>query len=762
MAPGTPGRHRGPRPQVNNNIGEAGRTTNIAPPKGVPRDSAGHERPDAFFNRADAGSDYDDEADYAEDQYDDEAYAERSVAAVARQQSAKKKVVNGQQRGARAERPDRYLIGEDRGRKTGVVKAVSRRDAEGFEDPDAFFQSSPARSVATATTARSTIKKSVANGRLFHNGSPSGRDDEYGYDDQDESDMAIDDDTGLSPLTYQRQHPSTTGSAARRPSALRHSTTASGSRTVSRKGLSSPRENGAGSSSRRRLSSLEGDEEEVLEEEEDDEVREYDYEQDAGGAYGDQDEEEDEDEDEDEVVRAALGAKKPLTGAVSSAARGKGKARASYGSPDSAAESPSGLMKLDRNGRPVPVVDRKGKGRAIERSPSPVDMQPEHEEYYQPEFGGGGDEYSDDGVAGAGDNFQFDDDADAGAYGYDDDGAAGADGDEQDEEDDSPPVAGPSSRPMKGKPAASKGAKGKGKGKARARSSTSPGKKGVSSASQKGPSRKGAGLQRPREVIIDMSRKREREEGTVEIDGLRRSMREKIPRLETWRNERIIYKRRASGIGLGGIVRVPKVEPAPLSKAGVKKGRSASVRATSRAATVKREEAPEEEGCDDMTDPDGLVWSWEGNAEVSRRVAFTARMMSPKKTFDGKFSYQKIYQELDYLAGGILTLPPDGEKSLKSSKDNSYIFFCTQGSVSVTVHRTVFTIGPGGTFFVPRGNAYRIQATSNREVKLFFAQGRRVIEYDDGSTRADTKEDSQRYVQEEQLAAVEEEDEEDE
>lgn len=68
----------------------------------------------------------------------------------------------------------------------------------------------------------------------------------------------------------------------------------------------------------------------------------------------------------------------------------------------------------------------------------------------------------------------------------------------------------------------------------------------------------------------------------------------------------------------------------------------------------------------------------------------------------------------------------------------------------------------GGTFFIPRGNAYRIQATSNREVKLFFAQGRRVIEYDDGSTRADTKEDSQRYVQEEQLAAVEEEDEEDE
>lgn len=92
--------------------------------------------------------------------------------------------------------------------------------------------------------------------------------------------------------------------------------------------------------------------------------------------------------------------------------------------------------------------------------------------------------------------------------------------------------------------------------------------------------------------------------------------------------------------------------------------------------------------------------------------------MDPKPTFDKKFSYQKIYQELDYLAGGILTIPPNGEKALKPSKDNSYvrpslslsctsstradvavlartqIFYCIQGAVSVTIHRTVFSIGP--------------------------------------------------------------------
>jgi len=46
-------------------------------------------------------------------------------------------------------------------------------------------------------------------------------------------------------------------------------------------------------------------------------------------------------------------------------------------------------------------------------------------------------------------------------------------------------------------------------------------------------------------------------------------------------------------------------------------------------------------------------------------------------------------------------------------------------------------------------------------VRLFFSQGRRVIEYEDGSTRNDTKEDSQRYVHEQQLAEIEEEQEED-
>lgn len=524
--------------------------------------------------------------------------------------------------------------------------------------------------------------------------------------------------TSLSPTTYQRQHPS----SARGPSSLRHSTTASGAHSVSRKGLShsSPAVNGSARSNRRRLSDLSADGDED----------EYEEAQD--------DEEQSEDEDEDEVVRATLGADR-FSASPKRVDKGKGKSRARDEDQDDEEEeeedrrpakkrksvasnrrtsggssnigSPTGLMKLDKNGRPVQVVDRKGKGKAVERSPSPVDdeeQQFEEQDYYEQEFGGGYDDEEEQ----AGERFDFQDGVDSQDEQQEDE--------QQDEGEEDQPVAGPSSRPYKAAPKkkASKATKAK-TAKAtkpssrRARASSdedSPAHK----ASQRN-SRRGPGLKAPQPIIEAVDR-HYRETGTVEIDGgaclrsssktvtfadgpratVRRTTRERYGRLEYWRNERAIYNRRQSGLAVKAIVRVPKEEPVPLSKAGSKKGsrarRGTSAKPHSRGKSVKYE-PPEEEGCDDMTDPDGLVWSWEGDAETSRRefddldalahastdhaipagIAFTAKMMDPKPTFDGKFSYQKIYQELDYLAGGVLNIPPGGEKGLKPSKDNSYV-----------------------------------------------------------------------------------------
>ncbi|GAA5885410.1 hypothetical protein JCM6882_009611 [Rhodosporidiobolus microsporus] len=778
MAPPTPGRHRGPRPQVNNNIGEAGRTTNVVPPKYVPRDSAGHERAEDFFDRAANGGTYDDD--------DDEMYEPEPVAK-AKQSAKKKAVVNGA-REKRGERPDRYMLGEDRGRKTGVVKALSQRDAEGFEDVNNFFQSpSPTRSTATA---KSTVK-SRKNGQTLFN--PPSPEYEGGDFDEDESDMMVDDGTSLSPLTYQRLHPS----SARQPSSLRHSTAASGHESTSRRGLAtsspnSPRKSapgGGGAPSRRRLSSLSGSGDEAAAQDDDERF-------DFPSAYEEEQDESDDEAEEDEVVRATLGAGRYASANGSAKKLDKGKGRAVVRSDDeddedderdyaddydadetssrrksiaatstkkkkkkpaaprasgaSSAASPTaaistGLMKLDKNGRPVPVTtaaDRKGKGKEVVRSPSP-----QQDAYYDDDFGGGFDEYDRDGAQGEGVDEE-------GFPQYDEEDFEG----EGDDEDLDAP--GPSSRPSKEKKGkAAKAPAKKAKAKAGRRESDSPGpRKAAASQGRKRPLDQGQ-----ERVVEQVSRKRQREGGTVDVDGVRRSTRQRVEPLEYWRNERVIYRRRQSGIGMNAIVRVPKEEPLPLTKAGKKPGskRGSSARPHSARAASVKQEVPEEEGCDDMTDPDGLVWSWEGNAEHMRRVAFTAKMMDPKPTFDGTFAFQKIYQELDYLAGGVMVIPPGKAKGLKPSKDNSYIFYCIQGSVSVTVHRAIFTVGPGGTFFVPRGNSYSIKATSDREVRLFFAQGRRVLEFPNGDTRADTMDDSQQFVQQE-LDAVPEEDEEEE
>lgn len=122
------------------------RTTNIAPPKGVPRDSAGHERPEAFFDseeyprgddddeqqyrqqsaprrRANQRRDPSDDDDEDEDFGDQVRKSNQSAAANKKQQqqSARKRQPNGRtpvaaQRARGAERPDKYMLGDDRGR----------------------------------------------------------------------------------------------------------------------------------------------------------------------------------------------------------------------------------------------------------------------------------------------------------------------------------------------------------------------------------------------------------------------------------------------------------------------------------------------------------------------------------------------------------------------------------------------------------------------------------------------------------------------
>ncbi|GAA5904964.1 uncharacterized protein JCM6883_004924 [Sporobolomyces salmoneus] len=850
----TPGRQRGSRPQVQNEIGTYGRTTGIKPPdpKKVHRDSNGLENPEDFFNRAERSSEAEDEeggdsqqsgTEQSDSESDDLGNAANHTRASVKQ-SAKKRSGQVARRGAR---PDKFIPGEGRGRKTGAVVAEGRRDSDGLEDPDEFFNnanvSSPTGSVAT-TSYQSSIRRTTQSSRTtaqYGGAASSSRSQRTEYFEDDEE-MGDGDTTTLSPTTYQKRTQtvsasmSVSGSTARKPSSLRQSTLPSGSHSVSSKGLSKGRRssvagqteeefdgeeeeeeefdeegseepeviaNNSSKRQRRRFSSLTSDTrrraESVDTNQEEPIIEEYDLASDGvhdgegDTTMGDRTiqgeviEEDDDGSDLGNENSRITSASKSSSGRKSLASskggkvdKGKGRAvsesepeeeqeeedsstsrkksrvtEISSNSQRESRRSSVGLVKLDKNGKATPVVDKKtsgkGKEKEVVRSPSP-----RYDDYAQDDFGGGGD----DDEEAANFNYGGDDPDESLPQIEDEEVEPEQEQEEEEEEEEEQPEASTSKAKSKEKKKSKtkqkvvKPASSSSKGRSKKRSSD------ASDSSQETVTAKRARRapsQMPEEMIERIPR--DRDAGSVEVNGVRRSNRQRLPPLDYWRNERIVYKKRASGVGMAAIVRIPKLEPEPLTQAGRKKrSKSSAPRSkgpSKRARSVKSEseEEDEEDRIDSMTDPDGLVWSWEGNAETTRRIAFTENMMDPKPAFNNQYQFQKIYQELDYLAGGILDIPVGGKKDTKPAKDNSYLFYCARGSVSVLCHRTRVAIGKGGTFFIPRGNSYSIEATSNRPVRLFFAQGRRVIELEDGATRPDTQEASQqvREAQEQAL-----------
>ena len=48
-------------------------------------------------------------------------------------------------------------------------------------------------------------------------------------------------------------------------------------------------------------------------------------------------------------------------------------------------------------------------------------------------------------------------------------------------------------------------------------------------------------------------------------------------------------------------------------------------------------------------------------------------MVDPKKVSSEDWSFQKVFGDADFMAAGVLVIPPQGRKSSKPSKDNTYV-----------------------------------------------------------------------------------------
>ncbi|EPS94770.1 hypothetical protein FOMPIDRAFT_1169346 [Fomitopsis schrenkii] len=214
-------------------------------------------------------------------------------------------------------------------------------------------------------------------------------------------------------------------------------------------------------------------------------------------------------------------------------------------------------------------------------------------------------------------------------------------------------------------------------------------------------------------------------------DGLRRGRRLRYKPLEWWRCEKVVYGRRESGTSyvptIKEIHRIPKEEPQPL---GAKHRRKRPPRSQSKAGDDAQGALVynPEEGWDEDTQAEAPIIDWRSKDEVLKRIAFTAKMVTPKAATNKDFYFQKIFGDADFIAAGELVIPPDGQKPTKSTKDNTFVFYVIEGAVNLTVHRTSFILATGGMFLVPRGNMYHIRNICERDARIFFAQARKVSE----------------------------------
>ncbi|CAE6420456.1 unnamed protein product [Rhizoctonia solani] len=316
-----------------------------------------------------------------------------------------------------------------------------------------------------------------------------------------------------------------------------------------------------------------------------------------------------------------------------------------------------------------------------------------------------------------------------------------------DEEDEPEPEPEPPVKPKKAKAkeqaAAKAKAKDKGKGKEvdkRPREDEEDGRGSPKKA------RAGKGKENTRQTTVEpVGRKKKRDFSASTPPNVRRSQRERFSPLEWWRGEKFIYGRSPDPDEgpllvplIRAIERPPKPTTVALSKKGAKKG--------GRRVRVKKEEEVEEgveifgseggvfgaprtqeDGMDDETEELGIVIDYATGREVERRIAFPGARVDFNPS-DGPFSFQKIFGDSDFFAAGVMKIPVGGKKPNKPSKENTFVFYCVSGAVEVKIHKSTFTIAPGGMFLAPRGNVYTIANISQRDAYIFFAQSRKVLD----------------------------------
>lgn len=243
--------------------------------------------------------------------------------------------------------------------------------------------------------------------------------------------------------------------------------------------------------------------------------------------------------------------------------------------------------------------------------------------------------------------------------------------------------------------------------------------------------------------------------------GLRRSSRVSVPRLAYWRNERQTFVKHA-GEQLPSLAEVIRVdEPVQESRSRAPSRRSTSIRARSRARSKSRSRTSrdpsrhgsratslsrgvssedEEELAVGNGEYSGSEWIRQGflkidtfeghgsDAKSNRLIAWAPGTEAYSTSVVNATDHFKLAilfdKNREFIASGMMSIPPGGSKSLKSTDTTYFVFYCISGILEVTLSGSLFLIKKGCSLEVPMGNFYQFENKGKKDATLFFVQTR--------------------------------------
>lgn len=132
--------------------------------------------------------------------------------------------------------------------------------------------------------------------------------------------------------------------------------------------------------------------------------------------------------------------------------------------------------------------------------------------------------------------------------------------------------------------------------------------------------------------------------------------------------------------------------------------------------------------------------------QVNRTVAYAPDSYKNVTVIKNKDEYFKVGtlfdQDCEFCGGGVIELPFDARKAVKSNHDTYFIFYVICGKVEVILSRNTFVVTEGCSFEIPMGNYYQFHNVGDVTAKMMFVQSKYIVIGDNITSESDSNDES--------------------